>query len=170
MLFVRSLNGGVSHSPDELSSEEDIALAVEVLTAQRVAPAQRSLKTMLLRAFPEHAAPELAQVLVPLDDRREVVSRERARLARERDVAVGEQELGLADAARVEDQLAGARVARRVLGADSDVEVAHRDPAALARPAHVDDLRVERQHPPERCDGLGAASSSRRASNEKPRP
>ncbi len=33
MLFVRSLNGGVSHSPDELSSEEDIALAVEVLSA-----------------------------------------------------------------------------------------------------------------------------------------
>jgi acetylornithine deacetylase/succinyl-diaminopimelate desuccinylase-like protein len=33
MLFVRSLNGGVSHSPDELSSEDDIALAVEVLTA-----------------------------------------------------------------------------------------------------------------------------------------
>jgi hydantoinase/carbamoylase family amidase len=32
MLFVRSLNGGVSHSPDELSSEEDIQLAVEVLT------------------------------------------------------------------------------------------------------------------------------------------
>ena len=33
MLFVRSLNGGVSHSPDELSSPEDIALAVDVLTA-----------------------------------------------------------------------------------------------------------------------------------------
>ena len=31
MLFVRSLNGGISHSPDELSSEEDIALAVDVL-------------------------------------------------------------------------------------------------------------------------------------------
>src|SRR6266540_544971 len=29
MLFVRSLNGGVSHSPAELSSSEDIALAVE---------------------------------------------------------------------------------------------------------------------------------------------
>ncbi len=39
MLFVRSLNGGVSHSPDELSSAEDIALAVEVLAAsvERVA-------------------------------------------------------------------------------------------------------------------------------------
>lgn len=31
MLFVRSLNGGVSHSPEELSSEEDIELAVDVL-------------------------------------------------------------------------------------------------------------------------------------------
>jgi acetylornithine deacetylase/succinyl-diaminopimelate desuccinylase-like protein len=33
MLFVRSLNGGVSHSPEELTSEDDIAKAVEVLTA-----------------------------------------------------------------------------------------------------------------------------------------
>ncbi len=33
MLFVRSLNGGISHHPDELSSEEDIAGAVDVLTA-----------------------------------------------------------------------------------------------------------------------------------------
>ncbi len=33
MLFVRSLNGGVSHSPEEHSSDEDVALAVEVLTA-----------------------------------------------------------------------------------------------------------------------------------------
>jgi len=33
MLFVRSLNGGVSHSPDELSSEEDVALAIDVLAS-----------------------------------------------------------------------------------------------------------------------------------------
>jgi acetylornithine deacetylase/succinyl-diaminopimelate desuccinylase-like protein len=32
MLFVRSLNGGVSHSPNELSSAEDIARAIDVLT------------------------------------------------------------------------------------------------------------------------------------------
>jgi acetylornithine deacetylase/succinyl-diaminopimelate desuccinylase-like protein len=32
MLFVRSLNGGVSHSPEEESSREDVLLAVEVLT------------------------------------------------------------------------------------------------------------------------------------------
>jgi hydantoinase/carbamoylase family amidase len=33
MLFVRSLNGGASHSPDEHSSDEDVGLALEVLTA-----------------------------------------------------------------------------------------------------------------------------------------
>jgi acetylornithine deacetylase/succinyl-diaminopimelate desuccinylase-like protein len=33
MLFVRSLNGGASHSPEEHSSDEDINLALEVLTA-----------------------------------------------------------------------------------------------------------------------------------------
>ncbi len=32
MLFVRSLNGGVSHNPDELSTEADIAVAITVLT------------------------------------------------------------------------------------------------------------------------------------------
>jgi len=32
MLFVRSLNSGVSHSPDELSSGGDIAVAVDALT------------------------------------------------------------------------------------------------------------------------------------------
>jgi acetylornithine deacetylase/succinyl-diaminopimelate desuccinylase-like protein len=33
MLFVRSLNRGISHHPDELSSAEDISLAVDALTA-----------------------------------------------------------------------------------------------------------------------------------------
>jgi N-carbamoyl-L-amino-acid hydrolase len=33
MLFVRSLNGGVSHSPEELSSEQDVELGVDALTA-----------------------------------------------------------------------------------------------------------------------------------------
>jgi allantoate deiminase len=32
MLFVRSQNGGVSHHPDELTTDEDVALAVAVLT------------------------------------------------------------------------------------------------------------------------------------------
>jgi N-carbamoyl-L-amino-acid hydrolase len=38
MLFVRSLDGGVSHCPEERSSEDDIALAVDALaeTLQRL--------------------------------------------------------------------------------------------------------------------------------------
>ena len=36
MLFVRSLNGGASHSPNELSGPDDIALALDVLTAAAV--------------------------------------------------------------------------------------------------------------------------------------
>jgi len=32
MLFVRSLNGGVSHRPDELSGEDDVAGAIGVLS------------------------------------------------------------------------------------------------------------------------------------------
>ena len=41
MIFVRSLNGGVSHSPDELSSPEDVALGVDALerTLARLAAA-----------------------------------------------------------------------------------------------------------------------------------
>jgi acetylornithine deacetylase/succinyl-diaminopimelate desuccinylase-like protein len=31
MLFVRSLNGGISHSPQEESAPEDVELAVDVL-------------------------------------------------------------------------------------------------------------------------------------------
>src|SRR5947207_1755793 len=54
----------------------------------------------LLRAFPEKLPSELPEVLAPLDDRREVVAGELACLAREVDVAVGEQNLGLAHTAR----------------------------------------------------------------------
>jgi len=31
MLFVRSLNGGISHRPDELTGEDDVAAAIGVL-------------------------------------------------------------------------------------------------------------------------------------------
>jgi N-carbamoyl-L-amino-acid hydrolase len=31
MVFVRSLNGGVSHSPDELSADDDVLLGIDVV-------------------------------------------------------------------------------------------------------------------------------------------
>ena len=42
MLFVRSLNGGVSHSPEEFSSPEDVELAVDVLSGALARLAARS--------------------------------------------------------------------------------------------------------------------------------
>jgi hydantoinase/carbamoylase family amidase len=42
MLFVRSLNGGISHAPEEESSAEDILLAVEVLAGALERLAARS--------------------------------------------------------------------------------------------------------------------------------
>src|SRR6187200_852920 len=118
----------------------------------------------LLGTLPEERLAQIAQVLVSLDDRREVVARELARLRGEVDVAVCEQDLGLRDAARVEHDLAGVRVARGVLGPEPEVEVAERDPAGLARPADVDDFRLERQKAPEGCDGrrrVGLLEASR---------
>src|SRR3954447_11480795 len=61
----------------------------------------------LLRALPQERLAELREVLVALDDRREVVARELARLGREVDVAVGQEDLGLRHAARIEHDLAG---------------------------------------------------------------
>jgi allantoate deiminase len=42
MLFVRSLNGGISHNPDELSSTEDVGLCVEVLSSALMRLGERS--------------------------------------------------------------------------------------------------------------------------------
>src|SRR4029077_5839611 len=106
------------------------------------------------RALPEDERPELAQLLGPFDDRREVVSCQHAGFAREMSRAVGEEDLGLADAAGVEEQFAGVRVAGRVLGPDPDVQLTERNPAGLAAPTCVEHLALERQQPPKSCNRL----------------
>src|SRR3954466_8414043 len=113
------------------------------------APAARAdsgeLEGNVLGAFPEEGLAELGEVLVALDDGREMIARELPRLGGEVDVAVGEQDLGLGNATRIEHDLARVRIARPVLGAEAEIEVAERDPAGLAAPAHVDDARAQRQ-------------------------
>ena len=49
----------------------------------------------------------------------------------------------------------GHRVRGVVLVVDAGAEVAIRDPRRLARPAAVDQLRLDRQHPPDGLDRLG---------------
>ena len=121
----------------------------------------------VLWAFPEHEPADLLEGLSAVDDRREVVARQLAGLASEAGLAVGKEDLRLADAAGVDQQLAKAGIARRVLETDAEVELAERDPGSLARPASLDQLRVERQQPPERRNVFWARSSSSRAESSK---
>src|SRR5262249_54636321 len=105
-----------------------------------------------LRALPEHERAELAELLAAADDRRKVVAGQHAGLARELGRPVREQDLRLADAAGIEEQLARCGVRGCVLGADADGELAEGDPAGLTAPAGVDQLALERQEPPEGRD------------------
>ena len=71
MLFVRSLNGGVSHSPEELTSEDlerRRRLAVDVLDRYACLAAASRLalgEDDLLRALPEQAPTELGRCSLP---------------------------------------------------------------------------------------------------------
>src|SRR4051812_23279411 len=118
-----------------------------------------SFETNVQGAVPQHVLAERAQPLVALHDREEVVAGELADDAREQRAAVGEQDLRFAEPAGVPEDLAGCRVARRVLGlaADADVHVAERNPGGFSAPARVDDLAVERQQRLEGGNRLGRA-------------
>ena len=74
--------------------------------------------------MPEDVFAEFGQPLTTLGDRDEVVAGELPHLRGEADAAIGEQDLGLADAARVENDLPGRRVAGVVLVADAEITVA----------------------------------------------
>src|SRR5690349_5413912 len=94
-----------------------------------------------LGAVPQAAPPHLAQPVVTAVvglDRREHVGRELADLRRRRAAAVREEDLALADPARVDRERAGRRVRGVVLVLEPRSEIAERDPRRLARPAAVD--------------------------------
>src|SRR3990167_1523691 len=89
--------------------------------------------------MPEAELAEIGERLAALGDCQEVVAGELADLARETDAAIGDEDLGLADPARIDDDLAGRRIAGVVLVFDAEVAVAEGDPAPLAAPADMDD-------------------------------
>src|SRR5713226_5232076 len=83
-----------------------------------------------------------------------MVASELADLAGEANAAIGDEDLGLADAARVDNDLAGRREARVVLVAEAKIKIAERDPARLAAPAHMDDALAIGQEAGELRAGL----------------
>src|SRR6266581_3822367 len=104
------------------------------------------VKADLLRPSPQHELAEVFQPVVAVVDRGEVVARELAHLAPENRRAVGKEDLGLADASRVEQQLPRRGMAGVVLVTEPEVELAERDPGRLAAPARLDELGLEREH------------------------
>src|SRR6266566_3419155 len=100
----------------------------------------------VLRALPQDLPAEHGELIVAFDDRGEVVAGELARPAGESRRAVRKQDLGFAEPTRVKKELAGRRVARVVLVADVEGEVAEGDPARFSAPACLDQLRREREH------------------------
>src|SRR5215470_16438185 len=112
------------------------------------------LEADILRALPEHGLAECREVFEPGGERDEMVAGELPHLACKMHAAIGEQDLGLADAAGIKDDLAGRRIAGVVFVADAEVEIAERHPHALAAPAHMDHLAHERHGLPERRAGL----------------
>src|ERR1051325_4566617 len=76
-----------------------------------------------------------------------MIAGELADLAGETDRAISEEDLSLADAAGVEEDLPRRREARRVLMAEPEIEPAERDPAGLTPPPDMDQPLAVRQQP-----------------------
>src|ERR1700679_1288418 len=83
----------------------------------------------ILGAVPQHELAERTHLIAAFNDRQKMISRELTDLAGETHIAVGEQDLGFADAAGIEDDLTRRRIAGVVLVAQPKIEIAKRDPA-----------------------------------------
>src|SRR5919204_3803401 len=93
------------------------------LSHDRVGASQR-LKEDVLRTLPEHQSPQVLQLLVSLDNGEEVIACQLAHLAGEAGRPIRDEDLGFAEAARVEQDLARGRMAGVVLVAHTDLEIA----------------------------------------------
>src|SRR5438105_957808 len=107
------------------------------------------LESDLLGALPEDDPAQLLQILGALGDGGEVVARQLPHLRAEAGGAVGKEDLRLAEAPGIEQDLASRRIAGGVLGAEAELEVSERDPGRLAAPAGLDYLGAQRQQGPE---------------------
>src|SRR6267142_2485045 len=105
---------------------------------ERRSPASEQGKLNRLSALPQGQAAELRQVLDSFDDGQEVIASELPDPAGETGTAIGEQDLSLADAAGMEEELTRGGVARRALVAEAEAKPTKWDPACFAAPPHVD--------------------------------
>jgi Methyl-accepting chemotaxis protein (MCP) signalling domain len=103
-------------------------------------------------AAPEHLDTEFPQVFLAVHDGEEMIARELAHLARKTTAAVRNQDFGFAVPARIEQNVADRGMTGVIFEPRFQVEIAQRDPAGLAAPAHVNDLLAIGQKRRERRD------------------
>src|SRR6185312_13968041 len=103
-------------------------------------------KSDVAAAVPQDVAAQLRQPIEALDDREEVVAGKFAGNAVEARMTVGNQDLRLADARGVEEDLTGFGPRNGILRAHRQIQRAERDPAGLAAPARMDDLLRKGKH------------------------
>src|SRR5947208_2638762 len=84
-----------------------------------------------------------------------MIAGELADLAREMHAAIGQQDFGFTDAARIKNDLAGRGIAGVVFVGDAEVEIAERHPDTLAAPAHMNGLALEWHRLAKGGHGLG---------------
>src|SRR6188508_2671321 len=154
---TRSAPGGTGRSgptawivPAEMATSTEAAPAgvttvPPMMTRSVTASSAGDRDLDLLRALPEHATPHLGQPLPALDDRREVIARERADPGAEAARSVRKEDLAFADLPGVDEELSRCRMAGVILIAHGRSPVAERDPGGLAAPLAVDEARSNRQ-------------------------
>src|SRR6516165_8560370 len=114
-----------------------------------------ALEEDVLRALPERHFAERRKLIGAFNDGEKMIAGELPHFAGKAHAAIGEENLGLADAAGIKDDLAGRGEARMVLVAEAEIEIAQRNPTSLAAPAHMNDALAIGQEARELGAGLG---------------
>jgi hypothetical protein len=112
------------------------------------------LEADFLRALPQHGLSQRRQILQSRGQRDEMIACELPHLAGEVHAAIGQQNLGFANAAGLKNDLAWRRIAGVVFETDAEIEIAERHPNPLAAPPHMDSLALERHRLSKGCAGL----------------
>ncbi len=99
----------------------------------------------LFRAFPKDLPTQGSQIVRSFGNGKEMVAGQLTDFAGEADPAIGEQNLGLADAARVKQDLTRCWETGVVFETQAQIERAEGDPAGLATPSNMDDAFPIRQ-------------------------
>src|SRR5438876_760248 len=128
--------------------------ALDILKARRIDHGVRCVEDDLLSALVEDAPSQLGQQGASLLDSREVIAGQGSGLAAEGGRAIGKEHFGLADAAGIEQQLAGGGITGVILVAEAGLQVAERNPRGFAAPARLHQLGPQGQQQPESGTGL----------------